>query len=153
MILDNRIHRTIPITTDPTNPVNLVADTEKYTVSLQVTGDQDVLVIKSKDGSPVPPPIPLIRSFAPPHCSSPVGRYDNSDCQWALKIDEKLLRVIETHVNLMDPVVAGDQVIVYDSASADAKPIRGHKLYIQYNTFAVSLTAAAFGIKVPPDLG
>jgi hypothetical protein len=150
MILDSRIHRSLRISTDAA-PFNLVPSSNDFIVLLKVIGGQDTLVItKKSDGTAAVAPIPLAKSFTPPQCPSAVA-YHNADCQFALQLDDKLLRVIELRQNLADTGNPSDIVMVVDASSADIPAQHAHKLLVSVGTFTASMSDGGF--KVPPDLG
>lgn len=146
MILDNRVHRTLRISTDqqeyPLTP------SSPYKVLLKVIGNKDYLVV-SKNGVAIGDPIPLTKTFTPPNCPSPVTQVHNSSCQFNFQIDDGLYRIIELRQNLVDSHI-GD-ITLLGATTTDVPALYSHKLLFKANSLVTTM-ADGGGFKVPPDL-
>jgi hypothetical protein len=153
LLLDNRVHRTLLISTD-TKPSPLTP-ASPYNVLLKVIGGIDNLVITNVSDTTIPTfpvgrtlTLPMTKSCTPQHCPSPVGRSDNKNCQHMMHVDDGLYRIVELYQNLIDP--SAGTVMLVCGTTTDLPPQRTHKLLVSTPQLVTAMDDGGF--KVPPDL-
>jgi hypothetical protein len=145
IILDNRVHRTIRISTAAAEYPLVPAS--PYKVLLTIIGGKDNLVISKPGMTTIT--LPCTKTFTPPACPSPVSSVNNASCQWNLQVDDSLYRIIELQQNLIDPTTG--TVMVVASTSASFPPTITNTLLVHVPGLVTPMDDGGF--KVPPDLG
>jgi hypothetical protein len=148
LILDNRIHRTIRISTNE-HEYNLVPSSP-YKVLLKVVDGKDTLVI-SKDDQQVAT-LPCTNTFTPPQSGTTIEQIKNNSCQFSMNIDDAVYRIIEVHQFLCDP----EQAKVWFTTTTSNENPAAAKNTLMFESHGTAMTAddgGGGGTKVPPMLG
>jgi len=147
LILDNRIHRTIRISTQE-QEFNLVPSSP-YKVLLKVINGKDTLEI-SKNGEQVAS-LPCTNTFTPPQSGTTIDQIKNNSCQFTMNIDDAVYRIIEVHQYLCDPA---DAKVWFAASSSTENPLAiKNTLMFESKSTAMSVDDGGDGTKVPPMLG
>ena len=145
VILDNRIHRTLRISTDA-NQINLAPQSD-YVVQLRVVGGKDTLTI-SRAGYLVAS-IPCTNTYTPPASGTQIATISNDSCQFNMTIPDDQYRIVELQQSICDESQGYFTIQAYTSAAA---PLMTTNL-LMYENPAGSVIPMDSGLKVPPDLG
>jgi hypothetical protein len=147
VVLDNRIHRTLPISTDQ-NLINLVPNST-YNVYLKVVNGKDMIYITNKNGTAVAS-FPGVKAFTPPACGTRIPTILNPSCQFLMQIDDLLYRIVELQQSLCDP---GQGTLVIQSYTPASAPLLTTNTLIYTAPAGNVIAMADGGLKVPPNLG
>jgi hypothetical protein len=145
VILDNRVHRTVPISTDA-KEYNLVPHSP-YDILLKVIDGKDTLVV-SKEQQAIAE-LACTNTYPPQQCPAPITEITNPNCQFELQIDDTMFRVVELQQNLIDSVKG--TVMLLAETTAKIPATMSHKLLYEVGPLAMAMDDGGF--KVPPQLG
>jgi len=147
-ILDNRVHRTIKLSTD--HKEYPLAPNSPYKILLKVINGKDTLVV-TKNGRNIAH-LTCTNTYPPSKCPSLITNVTNGSCQYEMAINDDEFRVIELQQDLID-ISAGIVMVVPSSvlSSLNRLPVISSKLY--YNVMDIETLMDDGGFKVPPDMG
>jgi hypothetical protein len=150
VILDNRIHRTLPISTAATGLINLALPASNYKVYLttDATNTNDIITITTPTNTVYT--INCTNTYKAPACGTLIPDVTNGSAQWEMYVDPTLYRIIEVRQNICDPA----DFILFPVSFGDFKnPASSHALVFA-KTAGAALTAIPVGpVKVPPQMG